>query len=293
MSSKLKKLKKFSLFDDNRKTRSTGGNAVSLIFTLIICIFMLIPVIYTLNMAFKPLEELHRYPPTFIAQNPTLNNFTDLFNLLNEAIMPFTRYFFNTICYTAIIAALRIVTGSLGAYALAKIPFPGSNAIFKIITFSLMFSAVVTGTPTYIIMVKLGMVDTMAGVIVPSIADTMGFYLIKSFMHNNVPGPLLEAGRIDGASELKIFFKIAMPIVKPAWYTLIILSIQGLWGASANNTYREIFKTLPQALASIGGGIERSGISAASSLLMLIVPFTCFLVMQSKIIDTMSSAGIK
>jgi len=293
MSALIKKIKRFSLFEDNRKTRSVSGNVISTIFTLIVCIFMLIPVIYSLNMAFKPLEELHRFPPTFVAQNPTLNNFKDLFNLLNEALMPFSRYFFNTICYTAIIAVLRIITGSLGAYALAKIPFPGANGIFKLITFSLMFSAVVTGTPTYIIMVKLGMVDTIAGVIVPSIADTMGFYLIKSFMDNNIPTALLEAGRIDGASELKIFFKIAMPLVKPAWYTLIILSIQGLWGAGAANIYREIFKTLPEALASIGGGIERSGISAASSLLMLIVPFTCFLVMQSKIIDTMSSAGIK
>ena len=289
----IKKLKKFSLFEDNRRARSLGGNIVSTLFTLLICGFMLVPVIYTLNMAFKPLEELHRFPPTFIVQNPTLSNFTDLFNLLNEAIMPFSRYFFNTVCYTAIIAILRIITGSLGAYALSKIPFPGSGAIFKIITFSLMFSAVVTATPTYIILVKLGMVDTISGVIIPSIADTMGFYLIKSFMENNVPGALLEAGRIDGANELTIFFKIAMPLVKPAWYTLIILSIQGLWGATAANSYREIFKTLPQALTSIGGGIERSGISAASSLLMLIVPFVCFLFMQSKIIDTMSSAGIK
>lgn len=293
MNKVLKKIRRFSLFDDTRKTRSTGGNIVSTIFTLLVCIFMLIPVIYSLNMAFKPLEELHRFPPTFVAQNPTLNNFKDLFNLLNEALMPFSRYFFNTICYTAIIAVLRIVTGSLGAYALAKIPFPGSNAIFKLITFSLMFSAVVTGTPTYIILVKLGMVDSLAGVIIPSIADTMGFYLIKNFMHTNVPGALLEAGRIDGASELTIFFKIAMPLVKPAWYTLIILSIQGLWGAAAANSYREIFKTLPQALTSIEGGIERSGVNAASSLLMLIVPFACFLIMQSKIIDTMSSAGIK
>ena len=293
MKAVLKKLRKFSLFEDNRRTRSKSGNIVSTIFTLIVCIFMLIPVIYSLNMAFKPLEELHRFPPTFVAQNPTFNNFKDLFNLLNEALMPFSRYFFNTIMYTAVIAFLRIVTGSLGAYALAKIPFPGANGIFKLITFSLMFSAVVTGTPTYIIMVKLGMVDSISGVIVPSIADTMGFYLIKNFMHTNVPTALLEAGRIDGASELKIFFKIAMPLVKPAWYTLIILSIQGLWGAGAANAYREIFKTLPEALASIGGGIERSGISAASSLLMLIVPFLCFIVMQSKIIDTMSSAGIK
>ena len=251
MSRLTKNLRKFSLFEDSRKTRSTSGNVTSFIFTLIICIFMLIPVIYSLSMAFKPLEELHRYPPTFVAQNPTLANFKDLFNLLNEALMPFSRYFFNTICYTAVIATLRIITGSLGAYALAKIPFPGSNVIFKIITFSLMFSAVVTGTPTYIILVKFGMVDSFAGIILPSVADTMGFYLIKSFMDNNVPTALLEAGRIDGASELKIFFKIAMPMVKPAWYTLIILSIQGLWGAGAANAYREVFKTLPEALASL------------------------------------------
>lgn len=117
---------------------------------------------------------------------------------------------------------------------------------------------------------------------------------MKQFMDTNVPNELLEAARIDGASEIRIFFKIVMPLLKPAWFTLIILSIQSLWGASSNNTYREVFKTMPQALSQIAaGGIERTGVSAAASLIMLVVPITCFLFMQSKIVDTMGSAGLK
>lgn len=284
---------RISLYEDKKYSHSKWGNIVTLFFILLICLFMLLPVIYVINMAFKPLEELHRFPPTFFVQNPTFDNFTDLFNLVNEAIMPFSRYFFNTLFITAIVAIFRIITGSLCAYSISRIPFPGAKAVFNIIVFSLMFSTVVTGTPSYIILTKLGLVDTYGGIVIPAIANTMGFYLMKNFMDTNVPVPLLEAARIDGASEAKIFFKIAMPLIKPAWCTLIILSIQELWGMGATNTYREIFKTTPQALTQIATGIERSGISSAGALLMLIVPFACFIFMQSRIIDTMSTAGIK
>lgn len=282
-----------SIYEKKQFSRGTFGNAFGIVIIVIICMLMLLPVVYTVNNAFKPLEELTRFPPTFIVQNPTLKNFTDLFSFLNETTMPFMRYFFNTVFLTAVVSVLRIITSSLCAYSLAKIPFPGANVIFNIIVFSLMFSAAVTGTPNYIIMSKLGLIDTYAGMMLPQIASTMGFYLMKQFMHSNVPDQLLEAARIDGASELKVFFKIAMPLLKPAWFTLIILSIQGLWSTNSSNTYREVFKTLPEAFSQIGGSVERMGISAASALIMIIVPFTCFIFMQSKIVDTMSSAGLK
>lgn len=281
---------------ENKKriNRSVGGNAVTFILIAILGIFMLVPMIYVIGNAFKPMEELYRFPPTLFVQNPTTKNFTNMFNLLNETTMPFMRYFFNTVLQTAVASVGQIIMASLCAYSLAKIPFPGSNVIFKIIVFSLMFSGTVTSVPTYIIYVKLGLIDTYAGMLLPTLVNTMGFYLMKQFMHSTVPNELLEAARIDGASELKVFFRIVMPLLKPAWYTLVILSIQNLWGAGSAYTYREVFKTLPEALAQISaGGLERTGISSAASLIMLVVPIGCFVIMQSKIVDTMGSAGLK
>lgn len=274
--------------------RSLAGNAVTFLLIAILGIFMLVPMVYVIGNAFKPVEELYRFPPTLFVQSPTTKNFTNMFNLLNETTMPFMRYFFNTVLQTTVASVGQIIMASLCAYSLAKIPFPGSNIVFKIIVFSLMFSGTVTSVPTYIIYVKLGLIDTYAGMLLPTLVNTMGFYLMKQFMHSNVPNELLEAGRMDGASELRVFFSIVMPLLKPAWYTLVILSIQNLWGASSAHTYREVFKTLPEALAQISaGGIERTGISSAASLIMLVVPIGCFVIMQSKIVDTMGSAGLK
>lgn len=274
--------------------RGAFGYVFSVIVMALLGIFMLIPAGYTISQAFKPLDELYRYPPTVFAQNPSLKNFTDLFNLLNETTMPFIRYFFNTVFLTASAAAGQIIIASLCAYSLAKIPFPGSEFVFKMIVFSLMFSGTVTAIPGFIVYRTLHMVDTYWAVIMPHLVSTMGFYLMKQFMQSNVPNDLLNAARIDGASEIKVFFRIAMPLLKPAWYTLIILSVQGLWGSSAQNVYHETLKTLPQAISQIStGGLERAGVSAAASLIMIIIPILAFVVMQSKIVDTMGSAGLK
>ncbi len=278
----------------HRVSRSIGGNLLVFLFLAVLGIFMLIPFLYVVNNAFKPIEELLRFPPSIFVQNPTLTNFTSLFNLLSETSMPFLRYVFNTVLVTVVGAVGQIVLASLCAYSLSKIPFPGSKVIFKIIVFSLMFSTVVTQVPNYIIFAKLGIIDTFAAMLIPTLTTTLGLYLMKQFMESTIPDALMEAGRIDGASELRIFFRIVMPLLKPAWMTLIILSIQNLWNSQSVYTYSETFKTMPQALAQIvTGGIERTGVSAAISLFMLIVPLFCFLIMQSNIIDTMSSSGLK
>ena len=278
----------------HRVSRSIGGNILVFLFLTALGVFMLIPFLYVVNNAFKPIEELLRFPPTIFVQNPTLVNFVNLSNLLSETSMTFLRYVFNTVLATAVGAVGQIILASLCAYSLSKIPFPGAKAVFKIIVFSLMFSSVVTQVPNYIIFAKLRLIDTFAAMLLPTFTTTLGLYLIKQFMESTIPDALLEAGRIDGAGELRIFFKIVMPLLKPAWMTLTILSIQSLWNSQSTYTYSEVYKTMPQALAQIvTGGIERTGVSAAISLLMLIVPLLCFLFMQSNIIDTMSSSGLK
>lgn len=275
-------------------SRGTSGNIITLIIIVVLSIFMLMPLAYVINNAFKPIDELYKFPPTIFVQNPTTKNFIDMFNLIGETNMSFLRYIFNTVFLTTCAAVGQIIMSSLCAYSISKIPFPGAKTVFRVIIFSLMFSDSVTAVPKFILFSKLGLVDTYWGMLIPSLVSTMGVFLMKQFMDNTIPNELLEAARIDGAGEIRIFFKIVMPLLKPAWFTLVILCIRTSWGSPSTNTYREVFKTLPQALEQISsGGISRTGVSSAASLIMLIVPIVAFIITQSKMVDTMGSAGLK
>ncbi len=278
----------------NNINRGTSGNIVTLVIIVILSIFMLMPLAYVINNAFKPIDELYKFPPTIFVQNPTTKNFIDMFNLIGETNMSFLRYVFNTVFLTTCAAVGQIIMASLCAYSISKIPFPGAKMVFRVIIFSLMFSDSVTAVPKFILFSKLGLVDTYWGMLIPSLVSTMGLFLMKQFMDNTIPNELLEAARIDGAGEIRIFSQIVMPLLKPAWFTLVILAIKTSWGAPSTNTYREVFKTLPQALEQISsGGISRTGVSSAAALIMLIIPIVAFIVTQSKMVDTMGSAGLK
>ncbi len=281
-------------FKDGHVTRSTPNKILSYLFIGLFCCFMLLPGIYVIGNSLKPVDELFKFPPTIVPQNPTFQNFRLMFGLLSETNMSFFRYFFNTVFLTPVVAAAQIVLASMTAYSLSKMPFPGSKFLFNMIVYSMMINSSVASIPSFIIFSKLGIIDTYWAMIIPGLVSTMGFYLMKQFMETNIPNSLLEAARIDGSNELSIFFKIVMPLLKPAWYTLIILAIQNLWNQQSSNAYREVFKTLPEALSQISsGGLARTGVAGACSVIMMLVPLLCFIVMQSKMIDTMSSAGLK
>ena len=255
----------------------------------------MLPLVYTVCNAFKPLDELFLFPPTFFVRNPTLDNFQNISVLMGQSWVPFSRYIFNTLFVTIVATVLHIIAASLAAYVLEKRKFPGAKVMFKVVVLSLMFSAAVTGIPNYIIMSKLGMIDTYFALIVPYIASSIGLYLMKQFVSSSIPDALLEAARIDGASELKIFASIVMPLVKPAWLTLLLFSVQSLWGTTGNTfIFTESLKPLNYALNQImAGGIARAGAGAAVGLLMLLPPLAVFVFSQTRILDTMASSGIK
>lgn len=257
-------------------------------------LFMAFPLVYAINSAFKPLDEIFVYPPKIFVRNPTLDNFQDLFVIMGKSWVPFSRYIFNTVFITAAGTGGHLLIASMGAYVLAKYKFPGSKTFFNVVVTALMFNGYVTAIPNYLIMSKIGWVDTVWAVIVPAFAAPMGLFLMKQFMEG-VPDALLEAGKIDGAKEWRIFITIVMPMVKPAWLTLIIFSVQNLWNAKASNfIYSEQLKTLPYALQQIiNGGVARAGVGAAVTLVMMIVPITIFILSESNIIETMASSGIK
>ena len=275
--------------------RSAGGDAGISVILVILGAFMFLPMVYVVMQSLKPLDELWMYPPRFYVMSPTLKNFKDLFTLMNISWVPFSRYIFNTILVSVAGTAGHLFLASLAAYALAKIKFPGRDLMFQTVQLSLMFNATVTAITSFILMSALHWLDTYWALIVPAWCSSLGLYLMKQFMDTNVNDSVLESARLDGAKELKIFWIIAMPMVKPAWLTLIIYSFQGLWNAGASMyIYSEQYKSFNYAIGQIlAGGIKRAGAGAASQVIMMLVPIIIFIISQSNIIETMGSSGMK
>ena len=276
-------------------SRSAGGDAGITVLLTILGVFMFLPMVYAISQAFKPLDELWMYPPRFFVRQPTLKNFSDLFTLMNDSWVPFSRYIFNTVFTTVMGTFGHLFIASMCAYALAKIKFPGGKFVFKTIRSSLMFSSTVGGITSFMIMTALHLVDSYLAIIIPAWGATLGLYLMKQHMDSTVPDTVLESARLDGASEIRTYWTIAMPMVKPAWLTLIIFSFQGLWNqGSSIYIYSEQLKSINYAIGQImAGGIKRSGAASASGVLMMMVPITVFVISQSNIIETMGSSGMK
>ena len=275
--------------------RSAGGDAGISVVLIILGAFMFLPMLYAVMQSLKPLDELWMFPPRFYVIHPTFRNYRDLFTLMNTSWVPFSRYVFNTILTSILGTIGNLFCSSLAAYAMAKIRFPGGRTMFKTVRLSLMFHSTVTGITSFIIMSAMHLLDTYWAIIVPAWASSLGLYLMKQFMDTNVSDAVLESARLDGATELRTFWSIAMPMVKPAWLTLIIYSFQGLWNAGASiYIYSEQLKSFNYAIGQImAGGIKRAGASAASMVIMMLVPIAVFVITQSNIIETMGSSGMK
>lgn len=279
---------------NRRLSRSTGGDL--LIFALLTAgaAFMAMPMVFTINNAFKPLNELFIFPPQFFVRHPTMDNFNDLLVLMAKSWVPISRYFFNSLFIVAAGTAGNVLFGSLCAYVLSKHEFPGKRVFNELILLSLMFAGAVLMIPHYLTISYLGWMNTYAAIVVPAWAMTLGVFLMRNFIDAMVHDTLLEAARMDGATEFDCYWRVVMPIVKPAWLTLIILAFQQLWGnQGALYLYAEQLKPLPYALNQIvGGGVGRAGVAAAVTVLLMLVPITVFVINQSQIVQTMGTSGI-
>lgn len=275
--------------------RSVGGDLGINVMLIILGAFMFIPMFYVIIQSLKPLDELWMFPPRFIVQNPTLKNYTDLFTLMNDSWVPFSRYIFNTVLVSVCGTTGNLFFASLAAYAMAKIKFPGGRGMFKLVRTSLMFHKTVTAASNFIIMSALHLIDTQLAIIIPAFASSLGLYLMKQFMDSNVPDAILESARIDGCGEFRTWWVIAMPMVKPGWLTLIVYCFQDLWNAGSSiYIHSEQFKSFNYAIGQIlAGGIARAGAGAASTVIMMMVPIIVFIITQSNIIETMGSSGMK
>ena len=275
--------------------RSRGGNIAMFLFLFICGAFMVLPLIYTIITAFKPLNELFIFPPRFYVINPTTENFSTMMRLVAASRVPFSRYLFNSFFIAVVGTIAGIIIGALAAYPLAKHKFVGKAVIYNIVVWAMLFRPEVTGIPQYIIIANLHLLNTYWALLLPSLAGTMGVFLMRQFMESSIPNEVLEAAKIDGAGEHYIFWRIVMPNVKPAWLTLAIFSFQGMWNNTGSTfIYDEPMKMLPVAMSQIvSGGISRQGAASAVALFMMTPPIVLFIVSQSSIMETMSTSGLK
>lgn len=275
--------------------RSRLGNVAITAILLLFGIFSVLPIYLTVVQSLKPLNELYIFPPRMYVTNPTLNNFKSLLKLMSTTWVPIYRYLFNTIFISVVGTVGNVIVCSMAAYPSAKYrKIPGMTIFFSIVVMVMMFNAQVADVANYVTMSVFGIIDTYSAVIIPACATSLGFYLMRQFMVQ-IPQSLIEAAKIDGASEYKVFFKIVFPNVKPAWLTLAIFSFQTLWN-STNSTYiyTENLKSFPYALSQVvSGGIVRAGAGAAVGVVMMIVPIAFFLLSQNRILETMSTSGMK
>ncbi len=279
---------------EKQLNRSLAGNTL-LFGIMIICgVFMVLPLVMIVNNALKPLDELYQFPPKIFVRNPTLENFSDLFVLMNDSWVPFSRYILNTLIITGGGMIGHVVIASMAAYPLAKNEFPFKKQLFSMVVLSMMFSWTVTQIPQYLIISWLHINNTYLSLILPAWSFGMGLYLMKQFMEQ-LPDSLMESARLDGASEWKIFWTIVMPNVKPAWLTLAIFQFQQMWGNTGSLFLRdEQLKPLQYSLQQItAGGVARAGAAAAVTFIIAAVPITFFLICQSNVLETMTTSGMK
>lgn len=284
-----------------RKLKKMNGyNVLLTLFVVALTAFAALPLVYLVSSAFKPIDEILRFPPLFIVRKPTLYNFKALVLSLSSTTVPFLRYVFNSLFVTVVTVALSVIICSMGAFGLVKhTPF-GARWIMNLVIVALMFSPFVTQIPNYLLVINMGLNNSYLALILPKMAVAYNFFLMERFT-TQIPNVILEAARIDGAQERHIFWKIVMPMLKPAWSTLIVFAFVSSWNdAFSPLVYiqSQAMKTLPLALQTIAGGtgtsdLGRMGATMAAALITTMPTIIIFVIMQSRVIQTMAHSGIK
>lgn len=280
--------------------RITPGWVMLYIVMGLLVTFMALPLIYVVNSAFKPLDELFIFPPKFFVKNPTMQNFSSLFTALSGTSVPFIRNIVNSLIQTVGIVSLTCVVCAVGAYGMVVYHPPGTKFLYELVVSALMFSAHVTQIPRYLVINQLGWTNTYFALILPSVASAYNFFLLRQFLVS-FPKELIEAGRVEGANEMKIFAKLVIPNMKPVLSTLAVLSFTSSWNdyfSALIYTSDEAMRTLPLALQTISGGsgaaaIGNAGATSAATMLMTIPTVILFAISQRNVMETMTYSGIK
>ncbi len=277
-----------------KQQRSIGGTIMLALLLAVMGTFMAFPLVYAISSAFKPPEEFFLFPPPIFPNNPTGENFTQLGMVISNMWISFERYLFNSLLISVSSTVFYLVIATLAAYPLAKHTFPGKNGMNEMITLALMFTPAITAIPQYIILAYLGLVNNPLGVLLPTLASTMGVFLCVQYMEI-LPNAVLESGRMDGAGEFRIWRSIVVPNIKPVLFTMMIFQFQAVWNTNgAGIIYNEAWKTLPAAMSQVAtAGIARAGVGSAAAIILMIPPIAVFIISQSNVMETMAHSGIK
>ena len=274
--------------------KKAGGTVFIFILLFVLGAFMILPIYLTLVMSVKPVEELFVFPPKLYTLNPTLDNFKDMFDTLNEMWVPFSRYVFNSVFVTAAVTVSQCVFSAMAAFVLAKYKFPGSRFLNSVIIIALLYQSNVIYIMQYIVMNKLHLINTYWALILPSVASPICVFLMRQSI-SQLPDSIIESAKVDGAGAFTICWKIVMPNQKPALMTLIIFAFQAAWNIQGGSfVYDESLKTLPTVVQQAAeSGLARAGVVMASSAFMLLPPVLLFMPAQKYVIETMAYSGIK
>jgi multiple sugar transport system permease protein len=252
----------------------------------------LAPFLWMLLGSLKPEAELQRVPPTWWPETPSLDNFRQLFDRLD-----FPRFFANSVLVAVAVTAGNLMFCSMVGYALAKLDFAGKRLLFGLVLGMLMVPGVVTFVPLFVLVANLGLVNTYPGLVLPFLVTPLGVFLMRQFIMG-LPDELIEAARIDGAGEWRIFSRVIMPLCGPALATLGILTFLSSWNnflwplvvAQSEDKY-----TLPVALAlySVGQNATRYGLLLAGSVVVIVPVIVLFVALQRYFVQGIATTGIK
>lgn len=270
-----------------------------LLYMIPICIVMALPIVFIFMNAFKPVDELFAYPPRLYVKNPTFQNFVDLFQLTSQTNIPMSRYLFNSILYTVLTVVTTIYVSACAGYVLSKKKFRGRDALFKINQTALMFVPVAVQIPRYFVIVYTGLTDNFLANILPLLAVPTSVFLVKQFL-DQLPDSLIEAAVIDGAGDITIMRKIVMPLIRSPLATVAILSFSSAWSSVEASTYyidNDSIKNFAFYVSTLtnasGNVVAGAGVSAAASLIMFLPSLILFIIMQSRVMNSMAHSGIK
>ncbi|MCD7754831.1 MAG: carbohydrate ABC transporter permease [Firmicutes bacterium] len=274
------------------------GQIKILLIILPLVIFMAMPIIFIINHAFKPMEELFAFPPTFFVRNATMENFTKLMKFSRTSSIPLSRYVFNSVAVTALTMGLALLLTTMAAFALAKIKFKGRNMLVNINQVAIMFVGTAVLIPRYLVICELGLIDSILAHVLPLVAVPVALFLVKQFVEQ-VPDSLLEAAYMDGATDFQVYRKVILPMIKPAVATASILVFQQVWTNTETSNYfinEDGMKTLTfymNSLANANNTVAGQGMAAAASLIMFLPNLILFIILQRSVMNTMASSGIK
>lgn len=280
-------------------SRYSLGQIKFFAFLIPLGLVMLLPIVFMFSQALKPIDELFLFPPTFLVRKPTLENLVRLLSLKDMTVIPVTKYLFNSIVVSAAVVALSLMTSAMTGYALSKKRFRLRKLLFEINTIALMFVPAAVTIPRYLVVEKLGLINTYWGHILPLLALPVGVFLVKQFV-DQIPSELIEAAAIDGAKDCVVFARVVLPLIKPAMATVAILAFQTVWNnAETSSLYmsKETLKTfafyMTTLSTTVGNNVAGQGVAAAAALIMFIPNLIIFILMQSKVMDTMAHSGLK